>query len=37
MLSDLLTEVEWTPEFGSPEIERGLDVLVKVGIDELLA
>src|SRR6185503_5038110 len=33
VLSDLLTEVEWTPEFGSPEIERGLDKLVQVGIE----
>jgi uridine phosphorylase len=37
VLSDLLTEVEWTPEFGSPEIERGLGTLVRIGIELLLA
>jgi uridine phosphorylase len=35
VLSDTLTEAEWTPDFGSPEIERGLDTLVSVGIEVL--
>jgi len=35
VLSDTLTEAEWTPEFGSPEIQRGLDILVGVAIDLL--
>ena len=37
VLSDLLTEVDWTPEFGSPEIARGLDKLVSVGMEVLQA
>jgi uridine phosphorylase len=37
VLSDTLTEAEWTPDFGSPEIQRGLDILVGVGIDLLSA
>jgi len=37
VLSDTLTEAEWTPDFGSPEIELGLDALVAVGIEVLAA
>jgi uridine phosphorylase len=37
VLSDTLSEAEWTPDFGSPEIARGLDVLVSVGIEVLVA
>jgi nucleoside phosphorylase len=35
VLSDTLTEAEWTPDFGSPDIQHGLDVLVGVAIDLL--
>jgi uridine phosphorylase len=35
VLSDTLSEAEWAPDFGSPEIQRGLDLLVEVGIDIL--
>jgi uridine phosphorylase len=36
VLSDTLTETEWTPDFGSPEISRGLDLLVQAAIDVIL-
>jgi uridine phosphorylase len=36
VLSDTLSEAEWTPDFGSPDISRGLDVLVSVGLEVLL-
>jgi uridine phosphorylase len=35
VLSDTLSEAEWAPDFGSPEIVRGLDILVGAGIDIL--
>jgi uridine phosphorylase len=36
VLSDTLTDTDWTPDFGSPEILRGLDVLVSTAIDVIL-
>jgi len=36
VLSDLLTEADWAPDFGADEIQRGLGVLVDASI-ELLA
>jgi nucleoside phosphorylase len=35
VLSDTLTETDWTPDFGSPEIGRGLDILVEAAIGVL--
>lgn len=32
VLSDTLTDAEWVPDFGSPEILRGLDILVDAAI-----
>jgi purine-nucleoside phosphorylase len=37
VLSDLLTETEWTPEFGSPQINDGLTVLVDAALEVLTA
>jgi uridine phosphorylase len=36
VLSDTLTDTDWTPDFGSPEILRGLDVLVAAAIEVLM-
>jgi uridine phosphorylase len=36
VLSDLLTDAEWTPDFGAVEIERGLEVLVEAAIEVIL-
>lgn len=33
VLSDTLTDTDWTPDFGSPEILRGLDILVAAAIE----
>jgi uridine phosphorylase len=33
VLSDVLSDAEWTPDFGSPEIHKGLSVLVDVAVD----
>jgi uridine phosphorylase len=33
VLSDTLTETDWTPDFASPQILRGLDILVAAAID----
>ena len=33
VLSDVLTDAEWTPDFGSPEIDHGLSVLVDAAIE----
>jgi uridine phosphorylase len=35
VLSDTLSEVEWTPDFGSGEILRGLDILVDAAVQVL--
>jgi nucleoside phosphorylase len=35
VLSDTLTDTDWTPDFGSPEILRGLDILVNAAIEVL--
>lgn len=35
VLSDTLSEVEWVPDFGSPAIAAGLDVLTATAIDIL--
>jgi uridine phosphorylase len=37
VLSDVLSDVEWTPDFGSLEIQRGLAVLVDAAIDVIEA
>ena len=33
VLSDTLSEAEWTPDFGAPEILVGLDVLVQTAVE----
>jgi purine-nucleoside phosphorylase len=35
VLSDVLSELEWTPDFGSPSIQHGLSVLTNVAIELL--
>lgn len=37
VLSDTLTDAEWTPDFGSSEILHGLDVLVESAVDVILS
>ena len=32
-VSDVLSDVEWTPDFGSPDIQRGLSLLVDAAIE----
>jgi uridine phosphorylase len=36
VLSDTLTDTDWTPDFGAPEILNGLDILVSAAIDVIL-
>jgi purine-nucleoside phosphorylase len=36
VLSDTLTDTDWTPDFGSPEILRGLDILVTAAIEVIV-
>jgi uridine phosphorylase len=35
VLSDMLSEAEWAPDFGSPEIQHGLTTLVEASIEVL--
>ncbi|HLZ27373.1 MAG TPA: purine phosphorylase [Chloroflexota bacterium] len=37
VLSDMLSDADWTPDFGSPEIQRGLTVLVDAAIEVIEA
>jgi uridine phosphorylase len=37
VVSDTLTDAQWTPDFGAPEILVGLDVLVQAAIDVIVA
>ena len=36
VLSDVLTDAEWLPDFGSPTILHGLDVLVEAAVEVLM-
>ena len=36
VLSDTLSDAEWIPDFGAPEIVVGLDVLVQAAIDVIV-
>ena len=37
VVSDVLSDVDWTPDFGSIEIQRGLTVLVDAAIEVIEA